>query len=781
MPVEDDDPEPLPPDDPTQLMTPPTGGGALLPSSPAPTGEVIGDYEVLAKLGAGGMGAVYRARQRSLARVVALKILPAHLIADAESVTRFQREARVAASLSHPNLVRIFTAGEADGVHFIAMELIEGEDLGRRLKTRGRLFPGEALRITREVARGLEYGWASAQLIHRDIKPANIFLAADGAVKVGDLGLAKSVDSHTTGLTQTGTLMGTPHYISPEQARGDKALDFRADIYSLGCTLYQMLTGQVPYAGTDALTIMNQHVNAPLPAILKVWPQCPIPLGRLVSRMLKKSRHERPASYAELIAQLEAVWAQLDPLGFNPAAFAPPPRPAAADLPPAPAPTPALPPAPRKSRLPFYCGLGALVIGFLIGGVFFLFSKKEPPPLTAAQIRLQQREAEQAAARPAPPVPAAPAAEAWQDVLRLPPDKVRFSRGGERTPEGLRLVGEGSRVHLAFNVRDAALRVRSTFRGEKFNLTLREDGTIGAYTLILRPDGTLSLARYDWATKTQTNLRDFSLVRPLADGQDYQMELRVVGTTLTALFDGEVLGSVTDSTIAKGGGGLVLVASPQPAVFKTLEILDLAAPGGASAAPAAEPWVDVLRDPAKLELPSNAVRTPKGLRLDQGTATVPLRHTPRDGAIRVRFTGGNTHWGLRVRRTDAGSYSVGRGSDLLSVVLNRSDQVSKLNTTLKVFWLPQPLEQGRDYLVELRIVGQTLTVKLDGSILGNVTDEMHKEGQMGVHAWGSPVLIKSLEVLDLTTGKNGEPGGDAAAREARSGAAAAQSATSNAR
>jgi serine/threonine protein kinase len=163
-----------PPEDVTELMTPPTGGASIWPPSAAPLREVIGDFEVQAKLGAGGMGAVYRARQVSLDRVVALKVLPAHVIEDAESVSRFQREARVAARLSHANLVRVFSAGEADGMHYIAMELIEGADLGRRLKQGGKLPAPEALRICAEVARGLEHAWRTAHLIHRDIKPANI-------------------------------------------------------------------------------------------------------------------------------------------------------------------------------------------------------------------------------------------------------------------------------------------------------------------------------------------------------------------------------------------------------------------------------------------------------------------------------------------------------------------------------------------------------------------------------------------------------------------------------
>ena len=171
-------------------MTPPSSGGSILPAAPLALREVIGDFEVLGRLGQGGMGAVYRARQVSLDRMVALKVLPAQFIEDAASVARFQREARVAASLSHANLVRVYASGEADGCHFIAMELIEGEDLGRRLKRDGALPATESLRISLAVAEGLQYGWQSAHLIHRDIKPANIFLAEDGAVKLGDLGLA---------------------------------------------------------------------------------------------------------------------------------------------------------------------------------------------------------------------------------------------------------------------------------------------------------------------------------------------------------------------------------------------------------------------------------------------------------------------------------------------------------------------------------------------------------------------------------------------------------------
>jgi serine/threonine-protein kinase len=273
---------------------------------------MIGDFQVLAQLGQGGMGTVYRARQVALDRVVALKILPAQFQDDPAYVSRFQREATGAASLRHPNLVRVFAAGCADGCHYIAMELVEGENLRRRMQ-RGSLAPADAVRICLDVARGLQCGWQAAQLIHRDVKPSNIYLSAQtGRAKLGDLGLAKSVLSETAALTHSGATIGTPHYLSPEQARGEKAIDLRADIYSLGCTLYELLTGATPFRGGDPLTIISMHLHAPAPAILKVLPDCPLPLARLVSRMLRKARRERPQTYEELIVSMEQVLAHLE-------------------------------------------------------------------------------------------------------------------------------------------------------------------------------------------------------------------------------------------------------------------------------------------------------------------------------------------------------------------------------------------------------------------------------------------------------------------------------------
>ncbi|MFA6564686.1 MAG: SUMF1/EgtB/PvdO family nonheme iron enzyme [Verrucomicrobiia bacterium] len=298
-------------------------------------GQSFGDYEIQAKLGQGGMGAVYKAQQTLLKRTVALKVMAPQLAEDPAYAARFVREAAAAANLNHPNMVLVYTAGKIDGTHYIAMEFVDGESLRKRLDREGRLDPREAVAITVYITQALQYAWNKARLIHRDIKPDNIFLSKAGEVKVGDLGLAKSVGSASTDLTASGMAMGSPHYISPEQARGLKDIDFRADIYSLGCTLYHMLTGRTPYDGDDSMSIMMKHVNDPPPAIFKVWPQCPMPLGMLVGRMLAKDRNTRHRSYEDLLADLLAVHDKLKHVEV-PAPVAPAPAPARTSTPPAP-------------------------------------------------------------------------------------------------------------------------------------------------------------------------------------------------------------------------------------------------------------------------------------------------------------------------------------------------------------------------------------------------------------------------------------------------------------
>ena len=270
-------------------------------------GQRLGEFEILERLGQGGMGAVYKARQTSLKRLVALKTLQAALADDVEYIARFQQEAVAAAGLNHPNLVQVHSAGESDGLHWFAMEYVEGESAQARLERKGRLDPLEAIAIAIHVASALEYGWRKAALIHRDIKPDNIFLSSDGEVKLGDLGLAKSA-GETQSLTTTGSSMGTPYYVSPEQAEAKKDVDLRADIYSLGCTLYHLLSGQPPYTGDSAVAIMMKHVSSPVPDLRGVWPECPPELAKVVLKMMLKPPEARPQTYVEVNAELRRVY-----------------------------------------------------------------------------------------------------------------------------------------------------------------------------------------------------------------------------------------------------------------------------------------------------------------------------------------------------------------------------------------------------------------------------------------------------------------------------------------
>jgi len=266
-------------------------------------GKHVGEFEIIEPLGQDGMGAVYKARQTSLDRIVVLKTLQASLADNAEYIARFRQEAKAAAGLNHPNLVQVISAGETEGLHWFAMEYVEGESAKVRLKRKGRLDPLEAIAIAMHVATALEYGWRKAGLIHRDIKPDNIFLSGDGEVKLGDLGLAKSVSQaqvHTT----TGHSMGTPHYMSPEQVEAMKNVDPRADIYSLGCTLYHLLCGQPPYGGGSGVAVMIKHMSEPVPDLRSVWPECPVELTEVLRKMMQKEPKERQQNYSEVSADL---------------------------------------------------------------------------------------------------------------------------------------------------------------------------------------------------------------------------------------------------------------------------------------------------------------------------------------------------------------------------------------------------------------------------------------------------------------------------------------------
>jgi predicted Ser/Thr protein kinase len=278
------------------------------PQGPGEVGR-LGGYAVLKVLGMGGMGVVFRARDPQLARPVALKAMLPALATSPAARERFLREARAAAAVKHDHVVTIYQVGEDRGVPFLAMEFLEGESLQDCLKRERRLPVSEVLRIGREVAAGLAAAHRQG-LLHRDIKPANLWLEAETRrVKIRDFGLAWAADGNTH-LTQTGAVVGTPLYMAPEQAQGE-ALDERCDLFSLGCVLYRLCTGQLPFKGANTMAILRAiAVGQPTPPG-RLNPDVPVALNDLILRLLARDRVERPASAAEVIRALATIERQV--------------------------------------------------------------------------------------------------------------------------------------------------------------------------------------------------------------------------------------------------------------------------------------------------------------------------------------------------------------------------------------------------------------------------------------------------------------------------------------
>jgi len=265
----------------------------------------VGGFEIVSRIGKGGMGAVYKARQVSLDRIVALKILPRSLAKQHDFVTRFMREARAAGKLQHPNIVAGIDVGEADGYHYFAMEYVEGETASALTAREGALDSERTVRILIDVAKGLAHAHENG-LLHRDVKPQNILIEKSGKVKLCDLGLARSTQEDSS-LTQTGTAMGTPYYMSPEQIAGSRDIDARTDIYSLGAVGYHLLAGRPPYEAETAAMVMAKHVSEKLAPLAKLSPDVDPNLAAVIEKCLKKKPDDRYANTADLLEDLEHV------------------------------------------------------------------------------------------------------------------------------------------------------------------------------------------------------------------------------------------------------------------------------------------------------------------------------------------------------------------------------------------------------------------------------------------------------------------------------------------
>ena len=338
--------------------------------------ERIGRYTILEDIASGTQGAVHRAFDPESGQIVAVKVLHPSLAGDRSYLERFHREATITSSIDHPNVVRIYEVGESDGRHFIAMEFLP-ESLARLIESAGRLPIPSAVSFAVQIADGLAAAHAKG-IVHRDIKPQNVLIAADGVAKVTDFGIARGESLAT--MTATGMMMGTPYYMSPEQCLGERA-DARSDIYSLGCVLYQMLTGALPFEASTPLAVLRKHTDEPPRPIREVRDDIPQPVADIVARALEKEPEERFGTAIEMAGALRRVASDAAGLraapepptapareprsrrGYPPPASEPPER----EPPPPRAPEPA--PA-RGSRAPWIL-LAAVVVAAIVISVSF--------------------------------------------------------------------------------------------------------------------------------------------------------------------------------------------------------------------------------------------------------------------------------------------------------------------------------------------------------------------------------------------------------------------------
>src|SRR5512139_2672069 len=280
-------------------------------------GQTIGRYRIIEQVGHGGMADVYKAYQPSLDRHVAIKVIHPFLADDADFLSRFEREAKVVATLRHPNIVQVYDFDAEDGLYYMVMEFIDGGTLKTLLETlqkRGTLIgQDDAIRIILAVGSALKYAH-SRNMVHRDVKPGNVMITGDGHVILTDFGIAKIVSA--TKLTASGAMVGTPAYMSPEQGRGEPG-DERSDIYSLGVMLYQLLAGRLPYDADTPIALVLKHINDPLPLPTALRPDLSPELERVIVKALAKKPEDRYQTVGAMTADLKSAMglaAELTPI-----------------------------------------------------------------------------------------------------------------------------------------------------------------------------------------------------------------------------------------------------------------------------------------------------------------------------------------------------------------------------------------------------------------------------------------------------------------------------------
>ncbi len=268
--------------------------------------QQIPGYQILEKLGAGAMATVFKGRQVSLDRVVAIKVLPQKYMSDPQFVERFYAEGRAAAKLNHPNIVQAIDVGQAGEFHYFVMEYVEGHTVYDHLMEHAKYEEAEALRIIIQIAEALNHAHEKG-FIHRDVKPKNIMITTAGLAKLADMGLARQVTDREAAEAEQGKAYGTPYYISPEQIRGEVDIDFRCDIYGLGATFYHMVTGKVPYEGPNPSAVMHKHLKESITPPDHINANLTAGVGEIIEVMMAKDRAERYNTTADLLDDLKSV------------------------------------------------------------------------------------------------------------------------------------------------------------------------------------------------------------------------------------------------------------------------------------------------------------------------------------------------------------------------------------------------------------------------------------------------------------------------------------------
>jgi len=339
----------------------------------------------------GGMGEVWLATQTAMDRKVALKILSPALTGDENFVSRFMEEVKMSAKLEHPNIITAFDAGNENGIYYLAMSYIDGMELEVKLKVDKIVNEHEALKIIRSIAEALKYAWDKFKILHRDIKPSNIMISSDGDAKLMDMGISKSM-SENRDLTMTGMIVGTPYYMSPEQARADAELDSRSDIYALGATLYHIVTGQVPYDASTAMGVLAKYMTEPFPSPQIKNPELSDVCSVLLEIMMAKKAENRQQDWASVISDIDQVLNGEFPNTPRPEAgksqvmqmsasqsldrrkITNRPKKAKKKAKQAPA-----QPEPTKSKLPLIIGVAAVVLILIIAGIAIALKSGSPP------------------------------------------------------------------------------------------------------------------------------------------------------------------------------------------------------------------------------------------------------------------------------------------------------------------------------------------------------------------------------------------------------------------